>query len=223
MQSRTHSTQRDKGKGEKGGLEHKNHFRICYSRKFQAAVSNASSEEGEVASKAHPALKKIQCFELLGPRVAQWQLEERRRRSSDQRGGWADVWYARWLMRLQVTTVLGQDPAKQAWELLTKSGLQTQQVVQTVVGDDKERAAMFHVATMDELMVRWPGNVKGFYLRMLTPNLNMGKRYVESWKSGSQRIMLGKFWDDAVSLSGVKLAARAFANMANAWDNEKKE
>ncbi|KAJ2322853.1 hypothetical protein GGI00_005801 [Coemansia sp. RSA 2681] len=214
MQSRTtKATRRDDKTGQKDD-KFTGNIRVCVSQEFHAALSDAGP------SKALPILGKLTCFEVLSPKVARMQLLERRQQSGNQRGGWADVWYGRWLMRLQFTTILGLDHMKQTQELMQKSRLPTREAVRAVIGEDQERAAMFYVATVDEMMVKWPDNVAGFYRRMFTPNLKMGKRYVESWRSGAQQSMLGKFWDGAVSLSGLKLAATAFSNMAKAWDKE---
>ncbi|KAJ2742386.1 hypothetical protein GGI20_004527 [Coemansia sp. BCRC 34301] len=212
MQSRTKATTKDNKKSEK--TKYNGAVRICVSQRFHVEVSEAGSK------KALPIHGKLTCYELLHPRVAHAQLLERRQRSADQRGGWADVWYARWLLRMQLTTILGLEHMKKTQELMNIPGVQTLDAVRKVVAGDKERAAYFYVATLDQMMVKWPDNVAAFYRRMFTPNLNMGKRYVESWKNGTQQNMLSKFWDSAVNLSGVKLAAMAFSNMAKAWDKE---
>ncbi|KAJ2056026.1 hypothetical protein GGI17_006408 [Coemansia sp. S146] len=216
MQSRTKATSRGNSKSHDRGLVH---MRICISERFHASVSDTAP------NKTLPVIGKLSCFEILPHNEAHTLLVERRQQSRDQRGGWADAWYARWLTRLQFTTILGHDHIKRADELMRSTKLDTREIARAVIADDNERRAKFQVVTVDESMVEWPGSVAGFYRRLFTPNLKMGKRYVESWQNGKQQMMLTKFWDGAVNFSGVKLAARAFANMAKAWDaeNDKKQ
>ncbi|KAJ2809619.1 hypothetical protein H4S07_003156 [Coemansia furcata] len=211
MQSRTKAAPRGNNMSQE---KETTHTRICISQKFHASVSDTAP------NKTLPVIGKLSCFELLTPKAANALLLERRQQSKDQRGGWADAWYARWLVRLQFTTVLGNDHIKRAEELMRSSKLQTREIARAVIADDDERKAKFQVVTVDESMVGWPDSVAGFYRRLFAPNLSMGKRYVESWQNGKQQLMLTKFWDGAVNFSGIKLAAKAFSNMAKAWEEE---
>ncbi|KAJ2024422.1 hypothetical protein IWW57_003742 [Coemansia sp. S610] len=188
--------------------------RVCVSKEFHASVS------GKAPGDALPVTAKLSCFEILSPVAVNAVLLERRQQNKGQRGGWADAWYARWLVQIQFFTILDQKHIKRAQELMKSSGLPTRDIAREVIADDEERKAKFQFVTMDESMVEWPASVAGFYRRMFAPNVTMGRKYVESWQNGNQLSMLTKFWDSAVNFGGIKLAAKALSNMAKAWDEE---
>ncbi|KAJ2479729.1 hypothetical protein EV174_003938 [Coemansia sp. RSA 2320] len=216
MQTRTKATRNRGEKPGSGSNDGRNEEaeairRLCIVDKFHISTSDFVSE------RALPVIGKVSCLELVSAKAAQRQLVERRKHSDlQQRGGWADEWYGRWLLRWQFTTILGKENIKKFEEHIPRS-MQTVEFVRTAIEDDDERRRLTRVLTLDEAMATWPRRVAAFYQRLFRPGAKMCRMYVESWQNGKQQVFLSRFWDSAVNLGGVKLAGRAFSSMAKSW------
>ncbi|KAJ1964252.1 hypothetical protein GGI12_001549 [Dipsacomyces acuminosporus] len=171
-------------------------------------------------SRSYPVVGKLSCLHYMSESMARATLKARREAASvDSRVqvSWADVWYARWLFRWEVVTILGNENIKRYGEQPDKRA-PTDMLARAVIADDDERARLFQVTPMDEAVVKWRDGAGAFVLRMLKPGVDMGKKYMESWENGRQQKLLEKFWDSTVKMDGLKLAAKMASSIVKGWN-----